>query len=90
MKHYTIVAEVPVGKGDYGSDSLTVLDEKVHSERIAINVAQRLATERRTRTMVFVGKDRGLGELGERLTDAAHVYGEVCLYVGDDGLVYQE
>ena len=26
--------------------------------------------------------------LGERLTAAAHAYGEVYLYVGDDGLIY--
>lgn len=33
--------------------------------------------------------DRGLGELGDRLSDAAKVYGNVDLYIGDDGLVYQ-
>jgi hypothetical protein len=27
-------------------------------------------------------------EVGKRLTDAAHGYGEVNLYVGDDGLIY--
>lgn len=32
--------------------------------------------------------DRGLGELGERLTRAAKIYGGVDLYVGDDGLIY--
>jgi len=32
--------------------------------------------------------DRGLGDLGDRLTDAAHVYGVVDLYVGDDGKVH--
>ena len=32
--------------------------------------------------------DRGLGEVGERLTDATRPYGEVDLYVGDDGLIY--
>jgi hypothetical protein len=32
--------------------------------------------------------DRGLGDVGDRLTDAAHVYGSVDLYVGDDGLIY--
>ena len=32
--------------------------------------------------------DRGLGEVGERLTDAAHAYGSSDLYVGDDGKVY--
>lgn len=32
--------------------------------------------------------DRGLGELGERLTRAAKVYGSVDLYLGDDGLIY--
>lgn len=32
--------------------------------------------------------DRGLGELGERLTKAAKVYGSVELYPGDDGKVY--
>lgn len=32
--------------------------------------------------------DRGLGELGERLTRATKVYGGVELYIGDDGLIY--
>ena len=32
--------------------------------------------------------DRGLGAVGDRLTAAAHVYGSVDLYVGDDGLIY--
>lgn len=32
--------------------------------------------------------DRGYGAAGRRLTDAAHVYGSVDLYVGDDGQVY--
>ena len=32
--------------------------------------------------------DRGLGERGDRLTHAAHVYGECDLYLGDDGMVY--
>lgn len=32
--------------------------------------------------------DRGLGDRGDRLTKAAHVYGESDLYVGDDGKVY--
>lgn len=32
--------------------------------------------------------DRGLGEVGERLSQAAHVYGECDLYVGDDGKLY--
>lgn len=32
--------------------------------------------------------DRDLGDVGDRLTDAAHAYGEVWLYVGDDGKVY--
>lgn len=32
--------------------------------------------------------DRGLGERGDRLTAAAHVYGSVDLYVGDDGRIY--
>jgi hypothetical protein len=31
---------------------------------------------------------RGLGELGERLTESAHVYGTVEIYVGDDGNLY--
>ena len=34
--------------------------------------------------------DRGLGELGERLTDAAHRLGEVSLYVAEDGLAYMD
>jgi hypothetical protein len=32
--------------------------------------------------------DRGLGELGNRLTAVSKVYGSVNLYLGDDGLVY--
>lgn len=32
--------------------------------------------------------DRGLGERGEALTKASHAYGEVYLYVGDDGKLY--
>ena len=32
--------------------------------------------------------DRGYGEIGKKLTDAAHVYGEYTLYVGDDGQIY--
>jgi hypothetical protein len=31
--------------------------------------------------------DRGLGERGTRLTDAAHVYGEVSLFANDDGTI---
>lgn len=33
--------------------------------------------------------DRDLGESGEKLTEKARVYGEVYLYIGDDGLVYE-
>ena len=32
--------------------------------------------------------DRGLGELGDRLSDIAHAAGSADLYVGDDGKVY--
>jgi len=32
--------------------------------------------------------DRGLGEVGKRLTEAAHLYGAVDLYVGHDGKIY--
>ena len=32
--------------------------------------------------------DRGLGEVGTRLSNAARVYGACELYAGDDGLVY--
>jgi hypothetical protein len=32
--------------------------------------------------------DRGLGDVGDRLTDAAHAYGEADAYIGDDGKVY--
>ena len=32
--------------------------------------------------------DRGLGEVGTKLTDAAHAWGSYDLYVGDDDLVY--
>lgn len=34
--------------------------------------------------------DRGLGELGDRLSKAARVYGSVDLYAGDDGQIYGE
>ena len=33
--------------------------------------------------------DRGLGELGDKLTESAHKFGEAYLYTGDDGLIYQ-
>jgi hypothetical protein len=32
--------------------------------------------------------DRGLGELGDKLSDAAHTFGGCDMYVGDDGKVY--
>lgn len=32
--------------------------------------------------------DRGLGDVGERLSNAAQAFGNVDLYVGDDGYVY--
>jgi hypothetical protein len=32
--------------------------------------------------------DRGLGELGKRLTTASKVYGSCDLYLGNDGLIY--
>ena len=32
--------------------------------------------------------DRGFGELGERLTDSSEKFGELNLYVGDDGKLY--
>lgn len=32
--------------------------------------------------------DRGLGDLGDRLTKLAHTYGEADPYIGDDGLIY--
>lgn len=32
--------------------------------------------------------DRGYGDLGERLTTAAHIYGAADFYVGDDGKIY--
>lgn len=32
--------------------------------------------------------DRGLGERGKRLSKASRTYGEVNLYVGDDGKLY--
>jgi len=34
--------------------------------------------------------DRGAGDVGERLTKASKVYGSRDLYVGDDGLIYQD
>lgn len=33
--------------------------------------------------------DRGMGELGDKLSNAAEAFGNVDLYVGDDGKVYQ-
>ena len=32
--------------------------------------------------------DRGLGLLGDKLTEAAQAFGETSLYIGDDGLIY--
>lgn len=32
--------------------------------------------------------DRGLGELGDRLTKASHAYGSMDIYPGDDGKLY--
>lgn len=32
--------------------------------------------------------DRGLGEVGRKLTEAAKVYGSQDLYIGDDGKIY--
>jgi hypothetical protein len=32
--------------------------------------------------------DRGLGEIGKRLTEVSKQYGTVDLYIGDDGLIY--
>ena len=32
--------------------------------------------------------DRGLGQVGDQLTKASHVYGEVYLYVGDDSKIH--
>jgi hypothetical protein len=32
--------------------------------------------------------DRGYGGVGDKLTDASHIYGGVYLYVGDDGKIY--
>jgi hypothetical protein len=32
--------------------------------------------------------DRGYGAVGDRLTEAAHAYGAVDLYAGDDNLIY--
>jgi hypothetical protein len=32
--------------------------------------------------------DRDLGDVGKRLTEIAHAYGEVNLYIGDDGKVH--
>lgn len=32
--------------------------------------------------------DRGYGDIGDKLTEAAHAYGDVDLYVGDDRRIY--
>lgn len=34
--------------------------------------------------------DRGYGDAGKRLTEAAHTYGEMNPFVGDDGNIYIE
>ncbi len=34
--------------------------------------------------------DRNLGNIGERFTEAANALGEILLYVGDDGKIYQQ
>lgn len=34
--------------------------------------------------------DRGYGEIGKRLTDAAHSFGELFVYAGDDGKLHLE
>lgn len=34
--------------------------------------------------------DRGIGEVGDKLTEASKGFGEVGLYVGDDGKIYTE
>lgn len=34
--------------------------------------------------------DRGLGDRGDRLTDACKAYGEVYLYIGDDGRIHHQ
>lgn len=34
--------------------------------------------------------DRGLGEIGKKLTELSHAYGEAYLIEGDDGLIYHE
>jgi hypothetical protein len=33
--------------------------------------------------------DRGIGPVGQTLTDCAHLEGSRDLYIGDDGLIYQ-
>ncbi len=32
--------------------------------------------------------DRGLGDIGDKLTEAAHAWGSVDLYVGDDDMIH--
>jgi hypothetical protein len=32
--------------------------------------------------------DRGLGEVGDRLSAASRVFGDPSLYIGDDGMIY--
>jgi hypothetical protein len=34
--------------------------------------------------------DRGYGDVGKRLTEAAHAYGDANAYVSDDGYIYIE
>lgn len=60
MAYYSMSAQVPTGQGDYGSDWLCVMNaQRLPTKRIAVNVANRLASERNTRVQVFVGKDLG-------------------------------
>lgn len=33
--------------------------------------------------------DRGLGEVGDKLTELSHTFRSLDLYYGDDGLIYQ-
>lgn len=44
-----------------------------------------------TRNLHGVGFwDRDLGDIGDKLTDYAHVEGSVYFYIGDDGMIYSD
>lgn len=59
MRRYSISIETEDGQGDYGSNFLTVVNNQPRTKRSAIEAANRIARERSTRALVFVGKSVG-------------------------------